>query len=216
MARASQSPAAPRVSPPDLPPVLAPADPGRAVDLIAARLSLTGIADLAHATLEQCTITADADAVDLRGATLLDVDASEMRVASLSLRDANIRRVRVTGGRIGTLDLSTTRIDELALIDVRVDYLNLGAAKGTDLLFSGCSIRTLDMPQAQLTRARFDDCRSGEVDPRGLRAKDVDLRGLDAAAYIDTNGLRGATLSHEQVQLLAPALAAGVGIHVQD
>jgi uncharacterized protein YjbI with pentapeptide repeats len=216
VARSSDSPAAPRVSVPDIPPRLSSAVAARSADLLAARLELSGTVDLAYASLEQCVITADADGIDLIGATILDLDIAGIRVASLSLRNAGIRRLRIVGGRIGTLDLSSARIDELHLHDLRVDYLNLGAAKGTDLLFTGCTIRTLDMPQAELTRVRFDDCRSDEVDPRGLRATDVDLRGLDAIAFTDANGLRGTTLTTYQVQQLAPTLAAGVGIRVQD
>ncbi|MDQ0641868.1 pentapeptide repeat-containing protein [Microbacterium murale] len=216
MARSSESPAAPRVSIPDIPPRLRDAAAARNADLLAARLDLSGTVDLAYASLEQCVMNADADGIDLIGATILDVDVPDIRVASLSLRNAGIRRLRISGGRIGTLDLSSTRIDELELRDLRVDYLNLGGAKGTDLLFSGCAIRTLDMPQAELTRVRFEDCRSDEIDPRGLRATDVDLRGLDAIAFTDANGLRGTTLTTFQVQQLAPTLAAGVGIQVKD
>lgn len=216
MPRVSDSPAAPRVSAPDLPPHLDAATPGRGVDLLAAHLDLSGVVDLAHASLEQCTITADADTVDLTGATVLDVAITGIRVASLSMRDAGIRRLRITGGRIGTLDLSTTRIDELELRDLRIDYLTLGGAKGTDILVVDSTVRALDVPQAQLTRVRFENCRSDEVDPRGLQAKDVDLRGLDAAAFVDVNGLRGTTLTGLQVQQLAATLAAGVGIRIAD
>ena len=212
----SDSPAPPRVSAPDIPPHLADAAPARSADLLAARLEFAGTVDLAYVSLEQCVIAADADGVDLVGATILDVEMTRVRIASLSLRNSGIRRLRISGGRIGTLDLSGARIDELELRDLRVDYLNLGGAKGTDLLFAGCTIRTLDMPQAELTRVLFDDCRSDEIDPRGLRASDVDLRGLDAIAFTDTNGLRGTTLTTFQVQQLAPALAAGVGIQVAD
>lgn len=216
MARASESPAAPRISPPDLPPVLAPGSPARSADLIAARLDLSGTVDLAYATLEQCTLSADADAVDLTGATVIDVEMSGARIASLRMRDAGVRRVKISGGRIGTLDLSEARISELDLRDARIDYLNLGAAKVTDLDISGCAIRTIDMPQSELTRVRFTATSSDEVDPRGMRAKDVDLRGLDALAYLDANSLRGTTLSYFQVQQLAPVIAAGLGIQIKD
>lgn len=216
MARSSDVPAAPRVSPPDLPPVLTPASARRSADLLAASLDLDGAVDLAYASLEQCTVTADADTVDLTGGTLIDVDLAGARIASLRMRDASLRRVRISGGRIGTLDLSSARIDELELTDVRIDYLNLGGAKATDVEIGACTIRTLDMPQAELTRVRFADTRSDEVDPRGLRANHVDLRGLDAAAFLDANSLRGTTLSSFQVQQLAPVLAAGIGILVKD
>lgn len=192
------------------------AEPERNADLVAATLDLSGSVDLAHSSLEQCLLTADVDTLDLTGATLLDVDATDIRAASMPMRNSSIRRLRITGGRIGTLDLSGARIDELELRDLRIDYLNLGGTRGTDILVADAMIRTLDMPQAELTRVRFENCRSDEVDPRGLRAKDVDLRGLDAMAYIDANGLRGVTLTEHQVQLLAPALAAGIGIVVQN
>jgi uncharacterized protein YjbI with pentapeptide repeats len=216
MARSPETPAAPRVSPPDLPREFTPATGRRSVDLIAASLDLDGTVDLAHASLEQCTVTADADTVDLTGATLIDVDLTGVRIASLKMRDAGVRRVRISGGRIGTFDLSSARIDELELRDVRIDYLNLGAAKATDIEIRDCSIRTLDMPQAELTRVRFTDTRSDEVDSRGMRATHVDLRGLDASAFLDANSLRGTTLSSFQVQQLAPVLAAGIGIQVKD
>lgn len=216
MPRTAESPAAPRVAPPDLPPHLAAARPARGADLIAARLDLEGTADLSYATLEQCTVTADADAVDLTGATILDVEITDARIASLRLRGASIRRLLLTGGRIGSLDLSDTRIGELEIRGLRIDYLTLGGAKGTDIDIVECGIRALDMPQAELTRVRFRDTSSEEVDPRGLRATDVDLRGLDAHAYLDANSLRGTTLSSFQVQQLAPLFATGLGIQVKD
>ncbi|WP_226532944.1 pentapeptide repeat-containing protein [Microbacterium paraoxydans] len=216
MARTSESPAPPRVTAPDLPAVLEPAAPARGGDILGSEIELTGTVDLAYATLEQCVVRADADAVDLTGATVVDVDMSGARIASLRMRDAGVRRVRISGGRIGTLDLSEARISELDLRDVRIDYLNLGASKVTDLEISGCTIRTIDMPQSELTRARFADTSTEEVDPRGMRAKDLDLRGLDALAFLDANSLRGATLTSFQVQQLAPVIAAGIGIQIKD
>lgn len=216
MARTLESPAPPRTTAPDLPPVLEPGSPARNADLIAARLDLTGTVDLAYSTLEQCTVRADADEVDLTGATVIDVEMSDVRIASLRMRDTGVRRLLISGGRIGTLDLSGARISELVLRDVRVDFLNLGAAKVTDLEVSGCTIRTIDMPQAELTRVRFTTTSSDEVDPRGMRAKDLDLRGLDAMAFLDTHSLRGATLTSFQVQQLAPQIAIGLGIQIKD
>lgn len=216
MVRSPASPVAPRVSPPDLPREFSPATARRSADLIAASLELHGTVDLAYASLEQCTVAADADTVDLTGATLIDVDLSGVRIASLRMRDASIRRVCISGGRIGTLDLSSARIDELLLSDVRIDYLDLRAAKATDVEIRDCGIRTLDMPQAELTRTRFTGTRSDEVDTRAMRATHVDLRGLDASAFLDANSLRGTTLTEFQVQQLAPLLAAGIGIQVTD
>ncbi|MBT2486250.1 MULTISPECIES: pentapeptide repeat-containing protein [unclassified Microbacterium] len=216
MARSSESPVAPRVSLPDLPEEFVPATPARRADLLAAALDLTGTADLAYASLEQCTVHADTDSVDLTGATVLDVAMTGVRTTALRLRDSGIRRLSIRGGRIGTLDLSGARIDELELLDLKIDYLNLGGARATDVDISGCSIRSIDMPQSELRRVRFSNCSSDEVDPRGMRATDVDLRGLDALSYLDVNSLRGTTLSGLQVQHLAAVMAAGLGIQIRD
>lgn len=216
MARSTDSLIAPRVSPPDLPDALGVAHAARAADLLAATVSLHGEVDLAHSSLEQCRVTADAESVDLTGATLMDVEMDAPRVASMTMRDATIRRLRIVGGRIGTLDLSSARIAELELTDVRIDYLSLGGARAEDVLVRDCALRSLDVPQAELVRVRFENCRAGEVDPRGMRATHVDLRGLDAEAFLDVNSLRGVTMSPFQVQLLAPVMAAGLGIRLRD
>jgi hypothetical protein len=49
-----------------------------------------------------------------------------------------------------------------------------------------------------------------------MRATDVDLRGLDALAFLDANSLRGTTLTGFQVQQLAPVIAAGLGIQIKE
>jgi len=216
MARSRPELQTPRVSAPDIPDVLEEGHPRRSADLHAVLLRLDGDADLAHSALEQCVLTGTADRIDLRGATLLDVELRDVRTAELPAREANLRRVRVTGGRIGTLDLSDTRIDELELHDVRIDYLTLAGTTAVDVRIESCHLTALDLPGATLTRVAFDDTRADEVDTRGMRAQHVDLRGLDALSFLDVNALRGATLTTRQLELLAPTFAAAAGIRVQD
>lgn len=216
MARRSDDLRPPLVSPPDLPDDLSAAEPRRGADLIAARIELDGDADLAHSSLEQCALSGSADTLDLRGATLMDVELREVRIADLPARQANLRRVRISGGRIGTLDLSDTRIHELELHGVRIDYLTLSGTKAVDVRVDGCQITALDLPGATLSRVAFDGTRSDEVDTRGLRAEHVDLRGLDALSYLDVAALRGTTMTYRQAELLAPAFAASAGIALRD
>ncbi len=209
-------PRAPVVTAPDLPDEFVPADPARHGEFLAARIECTGETDLSHASLEQCRVGGTAERVDLFGATLLDLEMTELRTAVLSLRETTIRRLRIHGCRLGTLDLSDARVAELEVQASRIDYLTFGGARIEDAVIVGTSFQTLDLPQATLTRVRFDDCRVDEVDSRGMNATDLDLRGLDALSYLDVNALRGATLTTRQVELLAPAFAASVGIDVRE
>ena len=93
--------------------------------------------------------------------------------------------MRIAGGRIGTLDLADAELDEVELRGIRIDYLSLGGGRVADLVVADCTIGTLDMPQATLSRVAFLDSRADEVDTRGLRAEHLDLRGLEAVLYPD-------------------------------
>ncbi|GAA1469422.1 pentapeptide repeat-containing protein [Microbacterium thalassium] len=219
MARANPSPAPPRVSPPDLPSVL---DAGEAptAGADAQDVRWTGPADVIEApraTIEACVFDeVSADELVLTDATLIDVDLRAVRMPAVRARGARWRRVRVEGGRIGTLDLSDAELDEVELRGVRIDYLSLAGARVEDLVIADCTIGALDLPAARLTRVAFASTRADEVDTRDLRSTDLDLRGLEALAYLDVTGLRAATMSGDQVERIAAALAAGLGIRIQD
>ena len=219
MARPPAYPQPPRVSAPDLPRELTDViGLERRADHLQVNIGgLDGEVDASHAALTECTVAAaSVDRLDLTGATLVDVEFDALRATSVHGADARLRRVRLTGGRIGTLDLGAAGIDEVELRGIRIDYLSLGGAKVEDLLVADCTIETLDLPQATLTRVRFENTRAGEVDTRGMRADSVDFRGLDAAAYLDVASLRRVTLTSWQVEQLAPAFAAALAIDVQD
>ncbi|GAA1912997.1 pentapeptide repeat-containing protein [Microbacterium aoyamense] len=218
MAGKKDDPAPPRVSAPDLPPRLEPHE------RLAAReehfrLEITGLeekTDAAHSEISECRVAA-ASVVDLilTGATLVDVVIDDLRATTVTARDARLKRVRITGGRIGTLDLADAELDEVELRGVRIDYLTLAGAQVDDVLIADSTITTLDLPQARCDRVAFENTRSDEVDSVGLRAQDVDLRGLEALSYTDAASLRGVTLSPRQIELLAPAFAATLGIKVK-
>jgi uncharacterized protein YjbI with pentapeptide repeats len=217
MAR-SDLPVAPRVGAPDLPDEfddvegLSPRD-----DLLRARIvALEPVTDASHAALTECAVTAaSVDRLELLGATLVDVEVEALRATAISAREARLRRVRLTGGRIGTLDLAGAGVDEVELRGIRIDYLSLAGAKVEDLRIADCTIAALDLPQSVLSRVAFEGTRADEVDTRGMRADSLDLRGLDAASYLDVASLRGATLTAWQVEQLAPAFAGFLGIDVR-
>lgn len=213
MARSTERPLPPRVSPPDLPDVLEDTAGRRYGDHLGQRIPLAE--DLAHAQFEQCSLSGAAERVDLTGATLLDVEIVDARTPVLCLKDATIRRLRIANGRIGTLDLSGAHVAELILEHVRIDYLSLAAATLQDSVIADCTLMTVDLPSATITRVRFERTRAEEIDTRGLRADALDLRGLDALAFLDVGALRGATLTSRQVELLAPVFARSAGIDVQ-
>lgn len=217
--RAAEGPIPPNRPGPDLPRVferrgtLGPGDvvEGAHVEGLAGAITAAGV------ELEGCLV-ADAELarVDLTGANLVDVELRDVRAVEIVGRGARLRRVRITGVRIGTFDLQGADVDEVELLDARIDYLALGGASVSDLVVERCTIRALDLPQATVERAAFVDSRSDEVDTNDLRARDVDLRGLEALDYSSLEGLRGTTLGPSQVERLATTFARRAGIDVRD
>ena len=221
MARRSESPAPspapPRAASPDLPDALEPASGLRArCDLLGVQVTdLAGDVTAAHGRLAESRIApASPDHLDLTGATLADVIVDDLRAAELVARDGSWRNVVVEGGRIGTLDGLRAAWDAVVFRSVRIDYLSLPSAELADVLFAQCTFGTVDVPEASLERVAFTDCRADEVDTRGLRARDLDLRGLEAVAITDPRGLSGATLAPHQAEFHVAAFARALGIRV--
>ncbi|HYP73946.1 MAG TPA: hypothetical protein VEP72_07615 [Microbacterium sp.] len=216
MARRTDSPAAPRVAAPDLPAVLDAAGLSARGDLLGARIDgLSGQASGAHGRLAESRISAaSVDRLDLAGASLSDVAIDQLKAVELIARDGSWRGVEIVGGRISTFDGLRAEWDSVVLRGIRIDYLSLPSAVLGDVLIAECEIGTLDVPDARLTRVRFENSRADEVDTRGLRAVDLDLRGLEALSFTDPRGLSGATLAPRQAELHAPAFAAALGIRL--
>lgn len=156
------------------------------------------------------------DRIDAAHGTLRDIEFDTVQVASLSLRGAHLRRVRIRSSRIGSLDLADAEVAELIIEDSRVDYLSAGRASAADVDVARTTFGSLDAPAATLTRVRFASSRVDELDLREARNTDVDLRGLDVAHHLDPRGLAGATITSLQAQLAAAALATALGVHVRD
>ncbi|MDR2294127.1 MAG: pentapeptide repeat-containing protein [Microbacterium sp.] len=156
------------------------------------------------------------DRLDAAHGSLRDLDFDTVQIASLALRGAHLRRVRIRSSRIGSLDLADAEVSELIIEDCRIDYLSAGRASAADIDVSRTVFGSLDAPAASLTRVRFVDSRVDELDLREARNTDVDLRGLDVSHHLDPRGLAGATITSLQAQLAAASLATALGVQVRD
>lgn len=217
MARASL-PLSPRISSPDLPARLDPAVLGARVDLLGALVEgTTGDLDATDARVSESILRdLDLGSFDFSRSRLSDVDISGLCAVVATATESRWQSVRIDGGRIATLDLSRSTLSGVEIRGARIDYLTLAGADASDLRFVDCTIGALDAPQSTLRRVAFDGCRVNEVDNRGWRTENVDLRGLEGAHYLDMAALRGTTLSERQVSWLGPAFAAAVGVDVRD
>lgn len=216
MARSSV-PLAPRISTPDLAPQLEPGTLVSRADLVGALVEgVRGAVDAAHSQISESVLRdLDVSSLDLSRSRLADVDIHDLRGVDVNARETRWQTARVIGGRIATLDLSRSILSGVELRGLRIDYLTLAGCEAFDLLFVDCVIGSLDAPRATLNRVGFEGCRVDDVDNRDWKIEHVDLRGLDAAHYLDMAALRGATMDEQQVTTLGRDFATAVGVDVR-
>jgi uncharacterized protein YjbI with pentapeptide repeats len=151
---------------------------------------------------------------ELGGLRLRDVTVGVLDAPVLRAARSSWHRVRVDSGRIGSADLAASRIDGLELVGMKLGFVNLRGATVADLLVRDCTIDELDLGGATLSRVAFEGCRIATIAGVADRVEHLDLRGASLERVDPVEGIRGATISSDQVYDLAPLLAAAAGLRV--
>jgi len=168
-------------------------------------------------TVEACRFDGlELDAWTLRGAHLLESVISGANVPAVSGARSGWRDVEVRDSRFGSVEVYDASWRGIRFTRCKLGYVNLRAAELLDVAFVDCTIDEIDLMDASVRRVAFDGSRVATLNSSGARLTDVDLRGADLGQVIGMEGLRGATISSEQLQLMAPTLAALAGITVED
>ena len=175
--------------------------------LVEANLAATDFLDceLNGPTLNE----AELRGVRFRGTALNDSFAPVMKGARTSWRDTEI-----TSPRWGSAELYDSSWQSVRIDGGKMDFLNLRAAKIVDLQISDCIIGELDLGGATVTRLALKNCRIGTLDLQQATLKDVDLRTTDFRTLNGVGSMSGVVINDYQLGLLAPILAAHLGITV--
>ncbi|MBZ5740310.1 pentapeptide repeat-containing protein [Nocardioides mangrovi] len=173
------------------------------LDLGGARLDGVELADLV------------ADETDLRGARLTEVRLDGVGLPVVRAAGTEWRDVEVSG-RLGSVEAYEARWRGVHLVGAKISFLNLRAAQLVDVAFTDCVVEELDLQGAEITRLRFVDTTVRRLETHGARLTDVDLRGATLEVVDGLGDLRGATVSPEQLTLLAPLLADHLGLLVEE
>ncbi len=216
----ARRPAAPRITTPVLasladgdPAVLRPGGEVDGVRFAGLRLSAL---ELAGARVVESRLEGvHADEADLSGARLSDVDLDGVSLPVVRAVGGQWRDVRVAG-RIGSLEAYESTWRSVHLVGCKLSFVNLRGAELLDVLLTGCVVEELDLGGAKLGRVRLEDTSVGRLDVQQAQLQDVDLRGARLDEVVGVRDLRGATVSPAQLTHLAPAIAADLGLRVED
>ena len=215
----SAKPAAPRLSPVVLQELTDQPEPafrpGERYDGARySRVSADG-QELAGAVFAECVFDgASFNDTQLRGASFRDSVLSGMYAPVFRAARSTWRDVEFHNPRLGSAELYESGWQSVRIDGGKLDFLNLRGAKLTDVLVTDCIINELDLGGAGATRMRLERCTVGSLDLAGARLKDVDIRGTEFRRISGLGSLSGLVVDEYQLGLLAPLLAAHLGITV--
>lgn len=179
-------------------------------DLSYSDLSLTG------ARIDICRLESlRADSLDLGGSRLTEVIWADLDAPATKAARSQWREVEISG-RIGSLEAYDVDWRGVHFVGCKIGYLNLRSATLLDIKFTDCQITDLDLVEATARRVALSGCRIGHLTVHGGDLSDLDLRGSSLESITGIRSLAGVTINTEQLQLLAPLLAAELGIDVTD
>lgn len=147
--------------------------------------------------------------------TLINCRLERLDVVALSAPNAGWANTEVSASRIGSIEAYDADLRQVAFTGCKLGYVNLREAILNDVSFSDCVIEDLDVSRAKATRVALAGCRITRLELGHSSLRDVDLRGAEFDDVTDPEGLRGATISSDQLFDLAPILAARLGLIVE-
>ena len=150
-----------------------------------------------------------------RAASLVDSVLERTDVVALSAAESGWWNVEVQQSRIGSAELYDAALRNVHFVRCKLGYVNLRGANLTDVAFTDCVIEDLDLMRATAARVSFSGTRISRLELSGSKLEDVDLRGASLADIGTLEGLRGATITLDQLLEIAPALAESLGIKVE-
>lgn len=168
--------------------------------------------------------------------TLETVRLVEPELTAARLREGRWSDVEVAGGQLGGLDLTGTSLRRVRYVRTRMSGAILAEAEIKDVTFEDAKLDLANFRHATLMRVQFVRCQLTEAAFGGARLMDVvftncdltsaefsaatlrqvDLRGCTLTSLSGITGLRGGTLSADQMIALMPELAAELGIKLEN
>ena len=120
----------------------------------------------------------------------------------------------VVHSRCTGLQLQNSLLKHVRFSHTKLDMANFRFARLEHVVFENCVITGLDLYQAQLKHVVFRQCVIEDVEWSGAQLTDVDLTEATIVSGKGLGGLRGATISAEQLVTLAPYFAAEIGLKI--
>lgn len=210
-----------KLSPPNIPVVLEPADLD---DLIAG--SLEGMSLVEIDAMKQTLLGLDLDGVliekgQFTGAHLMRMQAKDLRIvrsdfSSAILNDGGLFRVEWRDSRLVGTNFSKTILHDISFVGCKLDLANFRFSDLRRVRFESCTLSESDFLGARLHDVVFSDCQLEKTVFDQTTCTKLDLRGSHLTELSGWGSLKGATIDSAQLAGVAPYLAQTLGLSVRD
>jgi uncharacterized protein YjbI with pentapeptide repeats len=180
------------------------------------RADLSGVSVAQVRLLECALVDCKADTAELPGITAVDVYVGGLTAQTLNFKEGDWRDATWAEMRVGALLVDGGELTDVTIRDSRVDLLSLRGTRIRRLTLSNCRVDTLDVSMATVAEIAVHGGSVGELLSDGARMVRVDVSDTTLGAVGHPGSLRGLVLSSAQIDDIAPALAAHLGIEVHD
>jgi uncharacterized protein YjbI with pentapeptide repeats len=145
-----------------------------------------------------------------------DVWLHNSRLLGVSLTRTGWRDVTLTGVVMAGIEVFSSLLRRVTFDRCKMEGVNFRDCDLTDVTFNGCMLREVDFGGARITRTSFPGSRLTSTTLTQVTLDRVDLRGAELGLTVDPTSLRGAIVTTAQLIDMAPVLAEGIGIVVDD
>ena len=149
-------------------------------------------------------------------ASVRDTWMRDVRLTGTNFAEGAWLDVTVIGSSVAGVQIFGAELRRVVFSGCKLDSVNFRAARLTGVTFHDCVLRDVDFAGATLTQCSFAGSRLTRVDLSKVTMDRTDLRDAELGLIIDTGSLRGAIISSGQLAIVAPVLAASLGIVIDD
>jgi uncharacterized protein YjbI with pentapeptide repeats len=152
----------------------------------------------------------------LRGASLNEVWLRDVRLVGTDIRETGWLDATMSASVIAGVQAYGSELRRVVFRGCKLDSVNLRDCTLADVTFEDCLLTDVDLRGSRLSRVTFPGSRLTRFELSNVTLEKVDLRGAELGLVITPDSLRGAVITTGQLVDIAPALAAALGIDVDD
>lgn len=189
------------------------------------------ILELIHppmAAPRKCELTDDG--VDIAGIhESLSVESGEYRTIDITnamlenftalnvtCYQAAVIRAKSTKANMTGVQLPDAHVKDAVFTKCRINLSNFRKVSFERCAFIDCDLTEADFAGAQLTNVLFEDCIVAEADFSNAFCRRVEFNRTNLSSIKGIAGLKGATITQQNMIELAPLLSSEAGIHIFD